>query len=189
MTGFAEAEAAHATVSGGGEAMGEIDLAQAYNDILNELKSTGKLPDDGVTYDPYGPTSIETNLLALLQNGQPIENPAIGDKVEVILHQSPFYVEAGGQVSDTGNLTGDNWEIEVEDTRRPVGGLIVHVGEVVEGSPKVGDNVCASVNATRRVDITRNHTATHLLHAALRSHLGTHVQQRGSLVAPDPSTL
>ncbi len=185
MAGFTEAEATHAAVSGGGEVMGEIDLAQTYSKVLTDLKSAGELPDEGVAYEPYGPTSVETKLLALLQDGRPIENPAIGDKVEIILDQSSFYVESGGQVSDTGNLTGDDWEIEVEDTRRPISGLIVHVGEVVEGTPSVGDKVCASVDGTRRVDITRNHTATHLLHAALRNHLGTHVQQRGSLVAPD----
>jgi alanyl-tRNA synthetase len=75
--------------------------------------------------------------------------------------------------------------IEVEDTRRPVGGLIIHLGEIVEGTPKAGNPARAEVDTTRRGDITRNHTGTHLLHAALRNRLGTHVQQRGSLVAPD----
>jgi alanyl-tRNA synthetase len=103
----------------------------------------------------------------------------------VVLAETPFYVEAGGQISDTGTISGDGWSVEIEDTRRPVGGLIVHVGEIVEGTPKEGDAARAEVDVTRRGDITRNHTGTHLLHAALRNRLGTHVQQRGSLVAPD----
>ncbi len=105
--------------------------------------------------------------------------------------KTPFYVEAGGQISDTGMIYGENrgigdkWVIEVEDVQRPVGGLVVHIGEVIEGRPNVDDVAHAEVDADRRADITRNHTATHLLQAALRHHLGTTVQQRGSLVAPD----
>src|SRR5690606_3006131 len=124
-------------------------------------------------------------VLALIQNGERVENAITGEKVEVILGTTPFYVEAGGQVSDTGVISGAGWRIEVEDVHRPVGGLVVHVGEVVEGTPHVGDSAYAEVDADRRADITRNHTATHLLHAALRHVLGDHVQQRGSLVAPD----
>ena len=97
----------------------------------------------------------------------------------------PFYVESGGQVSDTGILRGDDWVIEVEDIKKPVSGLVIHVGEVTEGNPKTGDTVQTEVDLARRGNITRNHTGTHLLHAALRNTLGTHVQQRGSLVAPD----
>ena len=108
----------------------------------------------------------------------------------MVLDKTPFYVEAGGQVSDTGTIMDSTtgaigWRIEVEDVRRPVGGLIVHSGEVVEGAPQIGDQARAEVDAERRADITRNHTATHLLQAALRHHLGNTVQQRGSLVAPD----
>ncbi len=96
-----------------------------------------------------------------------------------------FYVESGGQVSDTGVIDGPNWRIEVETMRRPIGGLIVHVGEVVEGTPRTGQQVTAAIDVERRDAIRRNHTATHLLHAQLRKVLGKHVQQRGSLVAPD----
>jgi alanyl-tRNA synthetase len=138
-----------------------------------------------VEYIPYGPTTAEARLVAITQRGVPVESLSVGDRVEVVLDRTAFYVESGGQVSDTGVLTGDGWEIEVDDMRQPVGGLIVHIGEVTTGVPQVGDAVSASVNAARRADIIRNHTGTHLLHAALRHHLGTHVQQRGSLVAPD----
>jgi alanyl-tRNA synthetase len=185
QAGFQQQEALHTEVSGGGQAMGVIASAETYADILNHLKASGQLDDRGVRYEPYGPTQIDTVVLTLLRDGQQVEEVLTGEKVEVVLARTPFYVEAGGQVSDTGVITGNGWVIEVEDMRRPVGGLIVHIGEVVEGTPHTGDPAKAEVDAQRRADITRNHTATHLLHAALRHHLGTHVQQRGSLVAPD----
>jgi alanyl-tRNA synthetase len=184
-SGFLKAEEEHAAVSGGGQAMGQMTTADEYNKVLAELKHTGLLGPSGVLYKPYGPTTVETRVAAVLQNGEPLPQAMVGDKVEIVLAETPFYVEAGGQVSDTGVIIGDGWTVEVEDTRRPVAGLIVHIGEVVEGSPRPGDNARAEVDASRRSDITRNHTGTHLLHAALRNKLGTHVQQRGSLVAPD----
>jgi alanyl-tRNA synthetase len=185
LSGFTTAEQEHALVSGGGKAMGEIDLAESYSALLAELKSTGALPASGVTYQPYDPAPFDDRVLALMQNGVRVESAIVGDKVEVVLATTNFYVESGGQVSDTGVLSGAGWRIEVEDVRRPVGGLIVHLGEVVEGTPRVGDLARVEVDRARRAEITRNHTGTHLLHAALRRHLGDHVQQRGSLVAPD----
>ena len=183
--GFTLAEEEHSLASGGGKAMGKLEAVELYTEVLNDLKALGKLGDSGVTYDPYHDLMVEDRVLALLVDGQPVESAMTGDRVEVVLGWTPFYVEAGGQVSDTGVIRGNGWQIEVEDVRRPVGGLVVHRGEVVEGTPSVGDEASASVDATRREDILRNHTATHLLQAALRKHLGTHVQQRGSLVAPD----
>jgi alanyl-tRNA synthetase len=184
-SGFLKAEEEHAAVSGGGQAMGQMTTADEYNKMLTELKHTGLLGESGVLYRPYGPTTVETRVAAVLQNGEPLPQAMVGDKVEIVLQETPFYVEAGGQVSDTGVIVGDGWTVEVEDTRRPVAGLIIHIGEVVEGSPRPGEGARAEVDASRRSDITRNHTGTHLLHAALRNKLGTHVQQRGSLVAPD----
>jgi alanyl-tRNA synthetase len=184
-SGFATAEQEHAGVSGGGQAMGRIASNEAYTELLARLKVGGQLGESGVSYKPYGKTALKSKVLALLQDGQPVQQVNTGDKVEVVLAETPFYVESGGQVSDTGSIQGKGWSIDVEDTRRPIGGLIVHYGEVVEGQPKTGATVTAQVDETRRADITRNHTATHLLHAALRNALGTHVQQRGSLVAPD----
>ncbi|MBL8131099.1 MAG: alanine--tRNA ligase [Anaerolineae bacterium] len=185
VSGFQTAEQEHALVSGGGKAMGEIDLGESYNALLADLKASGALPGSGVSYTPYDPTPFETTILSLLQNGRSVDSVMAGEKVEVVLPQTNFYVEAGGQVSDTGVLSGEGWRVEIEDMRRPVGGLIVHIGEVIEGSPRAGAAAHAEVDVSRRGDITRNHTGTHLLHAALRHHLGTHVQQRGSLVAPD----
>jgi alanyl-tRNA synthetase len=185
MTGFETAEEEHSKISGGGQAMGEMGDVGAYSDALQALRDSGKLSDNGVEYLPYGPTTIDATVVAILQNGKPATDLSVGERVEIALDKTPFYVEAGGQVSDTGKISGADWEVEVEDTRRPVGGLVIHIGEVVEGTPKIGDKVSAQVDAERRFDIIRSHTGTHLLHAALRNHLGTHVQQRGSLVAPD----
>lgn len=183
--GFEEAEAEHARISGGGQAMGEIESGEHYSQLLKDLQADGMLGEDGVSYNPYANTPSETSVLALLQGGSKVDNALVGDKVEVILAKTHFYVESGGQVSDTGTITGDGWVIEVEDMKKPINGMIVHLGEVVEGNPQVGDSVTAQVDLVRRASIIRNHTATHLLHAALRSNLGTHVQQKGSLVAPD----
>src|SRR5690606_28140021 len=169
----------------GGQAMGEIDVDTVYKDTLAQLQANGSLGASGVSYNPYGALRVEDRVLAIIQDGQRVQNAMTGDKVEIVLSATPFYVESGGQVSDTGVITGDGWRVEVEDMRKPIGGLIVHIGEVVEGQPKEGDKVVAAVDAHRRMDIMRNHTATHLLHAALRRNLGNHVQQRGSLVAPD----
>jgi len=185
MSGFETAEEEHAKVSGAGEAMGVIERGEAYNAVLDEAKSAGNLPGDGVEYLPYGDTELDAEVVAILRDGTPVDTFEIGEKVEIVLTRTPFYVEAGGQVSDTGVIRGDGWEVEVEAMARPVSGLIVHRGELVQGTPNIGDAAQAIVDTTRRVDITRNHTGTHLLHAALRNVLGNHVQQRGSLVAPD----
>ncbi len=183
--GYLAAEHAHEIASGGGQAMGTIDMGELYNAALTNLKSHGSLPANGVAYDPYSGTERTAKIVAILHQGGTVESAFVGDRVEVVLDGTPFYVEAGGQVSDTGAIRGDGWTIDVEDVRRPVGGLIVHIGEVVEGAPHIGDPAEATVDAGRRLDIMRNHTATHLLHARLRAVLGNHVQQRGSLVAPD----
>jgi alanyl-tRNA synthetase len=111
------------------------------------------------------------------------------DRVEVLLPQTCFYIESGGQVSDTGTIVSaegpDGWEIQVEDVRKPAAGIIVHIGQVTRGQPRLGDLAIARVDGQRRQDIMRNHTATHLLHAELHAVLGDHARQAGSLVAPD----
>jgi alanyl-tRNA synthetase len=186
MAGFYEAEQAHALVSGGGQAMGKIDTAEHYSSLLADLQAAGALGGSGVEYHPYGDTTLNgLTLVALLNESQRVDSAIAGDRVEVILNRTPFYVESGGQVSDSGLIIGHGWQIQIDDMKRPVSGLIVHVGEVVEGQPVTGALSTASVDVERRSDIIRNHTGTHLLHAALRGRLGTHVQQRGSLVAPD----
>jgi alanyl-tRNA synthetase len=161
---------------------------EIYRDVLASLVSKGTLALEGVHYDPYTNLEIEGPILALVRAGQTVDKAQTGDRVEVLLPESCFYVEAGGQVSDTGTITsleGQPWEIDVLDTRRPVAGVIIHIGEVTIGQPRLGDRALARVDAQRRRDIMRNHTATHLLHAELRAVLGEHVRQAGSLVAPD----
>jgi len=185
MAAFNLAEEEHARVSGGGQAMGVIESAEVYARLFENLQAEGRLPEIGVVYDPYNIQPRETQIVALLQDGNRVESAIVGDRVEVILAETPFYAESGGQVSDTGVIRGDSWLIEVESIKKPVSKLYVHIGEVVEGNPRAGDPVEAVVDAQRRAAIIRNHTGTHLLHAALRNNLGKHVQQRGSLVAPD----
>ena len=185
QAGFAAAEREHARISGGGQAMGAIDSVEFYRQLLADLQGASQLPAGGVTCNPYTDESCESRVLAMTQEGARVEFAHLGEKVELLLDETGFYVEAGGQVSDTGTIAGDGWLLEVEAMKQPIAGLILHVGEVVEGRVALGDRATAQVDRARRNRIIRNHSATHLLHAALRSQLGTHVQQKGSLVAPD----
>ncbi len=164
----------------------------AYVRLFENLKAEGRLGADGVEHMCREATELETIVLALLRGGVPVTQAEPGDTVEVVLAATPFYVESGGQVSDMGTIglyvaseEDPRWEIEVDDMRLPVPGLIVHVGRVVEGRPQVKDAAWALVDFERRMDVARNHSATHLLHSELRYILGEHVQQAGSLVAPD----
>ncbi|HAD06296.1 MAG TPA: alanine--tRNA ligase [Anaerolineaceae bacterium] len=190
QAGFAKAMEEHRLASGAGKAFGPLggENVDVYRGILETLQARGELGPDGVRYDPYSALEVEGKVLALLRDGEAVQEVMTGDVVEVILPATCFYVEAGGQVSDTGTIVSvaePRWEIRVEDTRKPAAGVIVHVGEVVRGKPSVGDLAIAAVDAQRRRDIMRNHTATHLLHAELQAVLGKHARQAGSLVAPD----
>src|SRR5262249_45081845 len=110
QTGYEAAEKQHSVASGGGKAMGVASAPdEVYVQLLNDLKQQKKLPPSGVTYDPYSGMNRQAKLLALLVDGQPVESAAVGDRVEVVLDNTPFYVEAGGQVSDTGTITGEGW--------------------------------------------------------------------------------
>jgi alanyl-tRNA synthetase len=188
-TGFRSAMDEHRLASGGGKAMGKTggEDAEFYNRIMKRLQKEGKLGKDGVAYDPYEWIQVEGEVLALAADGQVLANAGAGDRVEVLLPKTGFYVESGGQVSDTGmiNAKDGSWEIEVTEMRKPSAGAIVHVGEVVFGHPKAGELAIAAVDAARRHDIRRNHTATHLLHAALHQVLGDNARQAGSSVAPE----
>jgi alanyl-tRNA synthetase len=166
--------------------------AQRYLDFLNTLEQGELLPPDGVRHVYADRMESSTKLIALLRQGQSVSGAQAGDTVEVVLQETPFYVESGGQVSDTGMISSlpdsrgeTGWAIRIDEVYRPVPGLIVHSGEIVEGSPQVGSDALATVDIERRMDIMRNHTATHLLDHALRASLGRHVRQAGSVVAPD----
>ncbi|CAA9577176.1 MAG: Alanyl-tRNA synthetase [uncultured Thermomicrobiales bacterium] len=117
--------------------------------------------------------------------GTSVAEARVGEEVEIILDRTPFYAEAGGQVGDQGEIVAGEGRFRVRDTQRPVTGLTGHRGVVEAGGIRVGDVVEAAIDAARRADIRRNHTATHLLHRALRLVVGPHAQQAGSLVAPD----
>lgn len=133
----------------------------------------------------YETLSTVTIVQAILKDGISVKSANHGDQVEIIIEETPFYAEGGGQVGDTGKMTGGEFRLVVRDTQSPVLGRIIHLAEVSDGTVKVGDTVNAEVDALRREDIMRNHTATHLLHEALRKVLGPHVRQAGSLVAQD----
>ena len=138
-------------------------------------------------FEGYAATSLDSvEILALLdERGRPVPELREGERGQVVLAATPFYAEAGGQVADTGQLIGSAGRAEVGDVQRPTGQLLVHHAKVETGRLAVGDEVAAGVDEARRNAIRRNHTATHLLHAALREVVGTHVKQAGSLVAPE----
>jgi len=169
----------------------DVETLARYRKVLADLQGQGLLSGEGVKHELYEGTELETRVAAILCDGASVRSAKEGDQVEVVLAETCFYVESGGQVSDTGFIAAyppdedePMWEIEVQDMRQPVPGLIVHVGVVMDGRPRVGDNAWAVVDYERRMDIARSHTATHLLHSELRYILGEHVQQAGSLVAP-----
>ena len=126
----------------------------------------------------------QSTVIALFANGQAVESLSAGQAGQVVLDNTPFYAESGGQVGDSGVLTAATASFSVDDTQKQTK-AIVHIGTVSSGSLKVGDSVLAEVNITARQATSRNHSATHLLHAALRQILGEHVKQKGSLVDPE----
>jgi alanyl-tRNA synthetase len=135
----------------------------------------------------YETTRVEgANVVAILNGDSEVDSLSEGDKGSVILDRTPFYAESGGQVGDVGKLvTPEGVTLNVHDTYSPVAGLIIHKVTVEKGSIAVGDTVSAIVDAEKRDATRRNHTATHLVHAALKEVLGTHVKQAGSVVAPN----
>ncbi|CAH2599354.1 alanine--tRNA ligase/DNA-binding transcriptional repressor [Rhodovastum atsumiense] len=133
----------------------------------------------------YSTERAEGEIIALVADGHPVERAASGTEVAVVLNQTPFYGESGGQVGDGGVIAGPGLRIAITDTQKKLGDLFVHVGRVEEGEATVGTSVVAEVDHARRTAIRSHHSATHLLHEALRRRLGTHVTQKGSLNAPD----
>ncbi len=185
--GFQQAIEKHRQVSGGGE-NGETTQTYSvefYNQVRSDLTAADKLSTDGVVYNPYGDLEFQSQIVAILAGNQSLESAAEGDEVVIILPETHFYLEAGGQVSDTGSIESANGVYRVEDMIRPAAGLIAHKGMIEKGWLELNQPVTAKIDTHRRQDIMRNHTATHLLHAALHEVLGEHARQAGSLVAPD----
>ena len=139
----------------------------------------------GTAFLGYETLSANTVVVGLIADDENVNEVREGQEVEIALLQTPFYAEGGGQIGDAGEISGDEGRIAVDDTQEVMPGLIMHFGKVTAGAISIGDPVDARVDAIRREDTARNHTATHMLHAALRQVLGLHVRQAGSLVAPD----
>jgi len=164
---------ARAAWSGSGEA--------ATERVWFELKE--KLPAS--EFLGYSTEKAEGEILAIVVDGAPVVQAEVGTQVAVILNQTPFYAESGGQVGDQGVISAGGLRIVVTDTQKKLGSLFVHLGRVEEGVARVGLPVRAVVDHARRSAIRAHHSATHLLHEALRRRLGNHVAQKGSLNAPD----
>jgi len=136
----------------------------------------------------YRELSTDSKIAALRKDGKPVESATEGDAVEVFVERSPFYAESGGQIGDTGTIATASGRVRVEDTQKPADRVIAHLGTVVTGEIRVGDTASAAVDSARRSEIARHHSATHLLHKALRETLGDQVVQKGSWVGPDHTT-
>ncbi len=175
MDGFnAEMDAKRIRDRAGHQVTGSMEIVTAYENL-----GAGSTPFTG-----YDLTSIESRIVGILHDGEAVGHASRGQQVEIVLAETCFYAEGGGQVGDHGVITGPNGRLRVEDTQSPVAGLIVHRGVVADGDITLGDPVTAAVDLDRRLDSSRNHSGTHLLHASLRSVLGSHVRQAGSLCAP-----
>ncbi|MER8973777.1 MULTISPECIES: alanine--tRNA ligase [unclassified Mesorhizobium] len=133
----------------------------------------------------YETEQAEGLIQALVRDGKTVDSAGKGDAVAVVVNQTPFYGESGGQMGDTGVISGDGFSIEISDTQKKADGLFVHLGKVANGTVKTGATVELKVDHARRTRLRANHSATHLIHEALREVLGTHVAQKGSLVAPE----
>ena len=158
---------------------GEVAVEAVFQTILNRVGATKFLG--------YETTSAPSEIVALVAAGKEVGSVAAGHPgtIAVITRATPFYGEQGGQIGDTGSAKGPSGAFKVSDTKRPLSNLYVHLGQASQGSLKVGDHVDLAIDVEHRDAIRRNHSATHLLHWALRKVLGAHVAQKGSLVTPD----
>ena len=158
------------------------DAWGTFNDVWTALSD--KLPE--TEFCGYDEDALDgATVLAIVREGAEVDSAEAGDQIELILDRTTFYGEMGGQSADTGIIDADGFTLDVTDVRHHEGGIVAHMGELVEGTVKVGDVVSTTIDHGRRELIRRNHTATHLLDAALKKVLGEHVNQAGSLVAPD----
>jgi alanyl-tRNA synthetase len=188
-TGFKKAMDEHRVQSGAGKAFGaqSKDTVELYRNTFKKLVDDKRLQPTGVEYNPYSWLSCDGEVLALFADGASVTTAEVDSTVEILTPKTGFYIESGGQVADTGWIQAEDgtWEVEVMESKRPATGVIIHTGIVTRGTPQVGDRVKVVVDRERRMDIMRNHTATHLLHAQLHKVIGEHARQAGSLVAPD----
>ena len=176
MEGFERAMAAQREQSRAGAQFGD-DRAK-----IRVYESLGV---GGTAFLGYETLSASSVVVGLIADDEVADSVSEGQEVEVVMVATPFYSEGGGQIGDAGEISGGDGSIRVHDTQEVMPGLAVHFGKVVQGTVGMGETVDAYVDPIRREDTARNHTATHLLHAALRQVLGAHVRQAGSLVSPD----
>ena len=175
--GFEAAMNAQRAMSRAASKFGQVDVA-AYQ-ALSEAGVAA------TTFVGYESDTTEATVLALLVEGERVPYAAAGQRVEVLVDRTPFYAESGGQVGDSGTMSGPDLTVKVEDVQRPFGAFSVHRALVESGTLREGDRVTLAIDAAARNATRKNHSATHLLHDALRKVLGPHVRQRGSMVAPD----
>ena len=182
-----------------GMTLDEAGFDQAIEEQRNRARKTGGFEQEttrpavselagrvGATkFIGYDRLESESLVQAILTGDRLVKEAAEGDEVEIVLDVTPFYAEGGGQVGDQGILTGRDGQVKITETMRPAPTVILHKGTVTKGRIREGEQLHMTVNATTRYDAQRNHTATHLLHAALRDMLGPHVKQYGSLVGPN----
>ncbi len=164
---------AHRLASGKGQAFVELGSSNTefYASVLSDLQADGRLPGDGVHYDPYSSFTTASRLVAVLRDGEMIQSARVGDEVELVLTISPLYLESGGQVGDKGKvISGEQpaWEVEVTSVHKPVSGLIVHSGIVTRGAPRVDGAALVSVDVPSRQATMRNQQPADLLHGRLR---------------------
>ncbi|WP_400242588.1 alanine--tRNA ligase [Niallia sp. JL1B1071] len=156
----------------------EVDSMQVQSGVLGNIKVDSQF----VGYEQW---ETEAKIVALLKNGEEVESAEAGDEIQFILDKTPFYAESGGQIADKGSVKSDHVTIRVEDVQKAPNGQNLHRGTIETGAIMVNDVLKATVDRQNRSKIVKNHTATHLLHQALKDVLGTHVNQAGSLVQPD----
>ncbi len=156
---------------------GQTAAAAVWFDILDAAGPT--------EFTGYASDTAQAEVVALVRDGERVDAAVAGESVAIVTNQTPFYGESGGQAGDAGTLIGPGGAVAVSDTAKQLGKLHVHLGEVSAGRIAVGDTVTLTIDADRRARLRANHSATHLLHAALRDRLGGHVTQKGSLVAAD----
>jgi alanyl-tRNA synthetase len=180
----------------------ELDL-EGFNEHMNRQRESsrqswkGGLPGElplayqalqnlpATQFVGYEQFLVDSPVLALIQNETPVSSAKTGAEVEIVVETTPFYAESGGQVADIGTIGGSDLLINITDVQRLPNEVVIHKGTITQGEVKVGQTVRLAIDADRRQQIACHHTATHLLHAALRRHLGEHVKQAGSLVTPE----
>ncbi len=177
QSGFDEAMAGQkARARAAWKGSGDTAVQEVYGRIASDVQTT---------FRGYESLDLEAPIAAILSAGRIVSEATAGDEIELIFEETPFYAESGGQVGDRGRIETDSGEVEIRDVVKPVAGLFVHRGVVVSGSIRVDEGARLRVDAEARMATVRNHTGTHLLHAALRGVLGEQAMQKGSLVGPD----